>query len=65
MYVLLAYSALLLAFGLFTIVSLCPSPCGTFWPVGEIAIWSNVLIGVPAAALAGLSLFRRPRSAPT
>lgn len=64
MYVLMAYSALLVAFGLVTMISLCPSPCRTFWPIGEIAIWSNVLIGVPAIALAAISLLRRPSPAP-
>jgi uncharacterized membrane protein YsdA (DUF1294 family) len=60
MVALMAYGAVLIAFGLYTMTTLCPSPCRTFWPVGEIAIWSNVLVGLPATALAALSLFRHP-----
>ncbi len=60
MFALLAYDALLVLFGLSTLVSFCPSPCQTAWPVGEIAIWSNLIIGVPAAVLVGLNLFRKP-----
>ncbi|MEN8377027.1 MAG: hypothetical protein ABFS34_16505 [Gemmatimonadota bacterium] len=59
LYALLGFSLLLVAFGVATLVSLCPSPCRTFWPVGEIAIWSNLVIGVPAAALLGRQLFGR------
>lgn len=55
--VLLAYAALLVVFGAATIVSFCPTPCQTFWPVGEIVIWSNVVIGVPAVVLAARTLF--------
>lgn len=40
--------------------SLCPSPCRTAWPVRQIAIWSNVLVGLGAAVLTALSLFRKP-----
>jgi len=64
MYVLLAYNTLLVVFGIFTLVALCPSPCRTAWPVGEIAIWSNLLIGIPAAVLVAMSLFRRTSPAP-
>jgi hypothetical protein len=64
MVVLMAYGAVLIALGLYTMTTLCPSPCRTFWPVGEIAIWSNVLIGVAATALAGTSLFRKPNPWP-
>jgi hypothetical protein len=64
MAVLMAYSAMLVAFGLYTMTTLCPSPCRTFWPVGEISIWSNVLIGVAATALAAISLFRKPNPRP-
>jgi hypothetical protein len=63
MYVLLAYAVLVVVFGVYTATTLCPSPCRTGWPVGEISIWSNILIGVPAAALAALSAFRRRRAA--
>lgn len=43
------YNGFLLIFGLSTLAtSLCPSPCGTAWPLGEMLIWSNLLIGVVA-----------------
>jgi hypothetical protein len=54
----LAFNALLLIFGLSTVISLCPSPCPTGWPVGEIIIWSNVVIGVPALIMAGIASLR-------
>src|SRR4030095_1512811 len=56
MYVLLGYDVLVVAFGLYTMTTLCPSPCRTGWPVGEVTIWSNLLIGVPAAVLAATSV---------
>ncbi len=59
MFVLLGYSVLLVVFGLATSVSLCPSPCQTAWPVGEIAIWSNSVIGIPATIAVALSLFSK------
>ena len=46
---LLVYNVLLLLFGISTLTSLCPSPCGTVWPLGEILIWSNVVIGFIAS----------------
>jgi hypothetical protein len=55
----LIYNAFLVLFGLATLVSFCPSPCTTAWPLGEIAIWSNLLIGVPAIAAAVIALSRR------
>jgi hypothetical protein len=58
LYVLLAYSGLLVAFGVVTQRSLCPSPCLTAWPVGEIANWSNLVIGIPATILVGLAIYR-------
>jgi hypothetical protein len=64
LYVLMIYSALLTVFGVYTMRSLCPSPCRTFWPIGEIAIWSNVVIGLVATALAAMSLFRTSPPAP-
>ena len=60
MFALLAYGVLLVVFGVATILSFCPTPCQTFWPVGEIVIWSNVVIGVPAVALAAMTLFPKP-----
>lgn len=54
----LGYNLLLLIFGFSTIISLCPSPCPTGWPVGEIIIWANIIVGVPAALLAVLAVLR-------
>lgn len=65
MYVLLGYDLLVAVFGLYTMTTLCPSPCRTGWPVGEITIWSNLVVGVPAALLAAMSLFRRPSAVVT
>jgi hypothetical protein len=36
--------------GIGTLVSLCPSPCQTAWPVMEIANWSNLLTGALAVS---------------
>ena len=62
MYVLAGYAVLLVLFGFVTSTTFCPSPCRTAWPLGEIAIWSNYLLGIPAVALAALSLWGRERS---
>ena len=64
-YVVLAYNVLVAAFGLYTMTKLCPSPCRTGWPVGEITIWCNLLIGVAAALVTAMSAFRRPRAIPS
>jgi hypothetical protein len=53
----LAFNTLMLIFSISTVVSLCPSPCPTGWPVGEIIIWSNVLIGVPAVIITALAVY--------
>lgn len=58
-YALLFYDGLLVLFGVVTLVSLCPSPCRTAWPLGEIVIWSNLLIGIPAIAAVVSSLTRK------
>jgi len=62
---LLANAALnaLFAFGLGvgTLVSFCPSPCATVWPVMEIANWSNLGLGL-ASAVASLGAFMRNSS---
>ncbi len=50
--VLLGYHVLLVLFGVSTLLSFCPSPCRTAWPVAEIATWSNLVIGIPATLLA-------------
>jgi len=60
MYALLALDVLLLLFGITTLTSFCPSPCPTAWPLGEVLIWSNLLIGVPAVATAIVALRTSP-----
>ena len=60
MYALLAFDVLLLLFGITTLTSFCPSPCPTGWPLGEVLIWSNLLIGVPAVATAIVALRTSP-----
>ncbi len=60
MYALLALDVLLLLFGISTLMSFCPSPCQTAWPLGEVLIWSNLLIGVPAVATAIMALRTSP-----
>lgn len=45
--VTLFYDVLLLFFGLSTVFAFCPTPCGTAWPIGELLIWSNIVIAVP------------------
>ena len=60
MYTLLVFDVLLLLFGISTLITFCPSPCPTGWPLGEILIWSNLLIGVSAIAFAVIALRRNP-----
>lgn len=59
MYVLLVYDALLVLFGVSTLISFCPSPCETAWPLGEIIIWSNLVVGIPATVVVAVNLFSR------
>jgi hypothetical protein len=59
MYVLLIYGAVVVLHGVVTLVSLCPSPCPTAWPVGEVVIWSNVLVGFLAVVAIVSSLRRK------
>ncbi|MBC8504658.1 MAG: hypothetical protein ISR58_00225 [Anaerolineales bacterium] len=40
-----------------TLVSYCPSPCRTGWPVGEILIWASLVAGLLAAGTMGIQLF--------
>lgn len=49
--VTLIYNALLVLFGVSTFTTLCPSPCPTAWPLGELLMWSNVLIGTLASVV--------------
>ncbi len=46
----------LLAIAVGTLVSYCPSPCRTAWPLGEIAIWASLVFGVIAAVSTALHL---------
>lgn len=39
-----------------TVVSYCPSPCRTAWPLGEITIWASVIFGLIASVSAWLAL---------
>ena len=41
-----------------TLVSYCPSPCSTGWPLGEIAIWSSLVAGLVAAVSLGTQIWR-------
>lgn len=56
---ILIYNLLLLVFGVSTFTTLCPSPCETAWPTGEILMWSNVIIGI-IATFATISLLLAP-----
>jgi len=51
----------LFGIGFGTLVSYCPSPCQTAWPLMEIANWANVITGAIAAVAVGAYLWRRPR----
>ena len=59
MYALLIYGAIVVLQGAVTLVSLCPSPCRTAWPIGEVVIWSNLVVGVPAIVAIVLRLARK------
>jgi hypothetical protein len=39
----------LLVIAVGTLVSYCPSPCRTGWPLGEIFIWASLVTGLVAA----------------
>lgn len=45
--------------GIATLVSFCPSPCQTAWPVGELSNWVGLAVGLLAALALWLQL-RRP-----
>jgi hypothetical protein len=59
MYALLTFGAVVVLHGVATMVVLCPSPCRTAWPIGEVVIWSNLLVGIPAVAAAVTSLTQK------
>jgi hypothetical protein len=41
-----------------TLVSYCPSPCSTGWPLGEIANWASLVAGLVAAIALGIQIWR-------
>jgi len=46
-----------------TLVSYCPSPCRTGWPLGEILVWLSLVFGVLASAATGIQIWSdQPRS---
>jgi hypothetical protein len=47
---------IVIAFG--TLVSYCPSPCQTGWPLGEIAIWTSLITGLLASISLGIQIWR-------
>ena len=52
---------LIIAIG--TLVSYCPSPCRTGWPLGEILIWLSLVFGVLTSAVTGVQIWSgQPRS---
>jgi len=60
-WVTLALTLLLnVVLGISTTVALCPSPCQTLWPVGELWNWATTLSGLAAV----VAIARRLRSAP-
>ena len=52
---------LLIAVG--TLVSYCPSPCRTGWPLGEAFIWLSFGVGLLASLSSGFQVFRPQSSA--
>ncbi len=59
MYALLAYGAIVALHAGVTFYSFCPFPCRTAWPVGQVVITANLLLGVLGVAAALLGLRRR------
>jgi len=47
-----------LAIAVGTVLSYCPSPCQTAWPIGEITIWASVVFGLIAPVATWLALRR-------
>jgi len=48
----------LLGIAVGTLVSYCPSPCRTGWPLGEIAIWASFIAGLLASIPLGVQIWR-------
>ena len=59
MYALLGYGAIIVLHGVVTLVSFCPFPCRTAWPVGQVIIWSTLLLGISAVVAVLWSLARK------
>ncbi len=64
--------AVLLGFDLFfllviavgTLVAYCPSPCQTAWPLGEIANWISLIVGLLTAVSLGIQFRRGDQASP-
>jgi hypothetical protein len=56
---LLAYEAIVVFHAAGTQVVFCPFPCQTGWPLAQIVIFANLLVGIPAALTAFVSLTRK------
>lgn len=59
MYALLAYGAIITLHACVTLFVFCPFPCRTAWPLGQIVIAANLLLGIPAVVAALVSLRRK------
>ncbi|MFQ5616219.1 MAG: hypothetical protein ACE5GO_07145 [Anaerolineales bacterium] len=46
----------LLVIAVGTLVSYCPSPCQTAWPLAEVTIWASLVFGLLAAISTGFHL---------
>lgn len=60
MYVLLGYAAITALHAGGTQVVFCPFPCRAAWPLGQVVMLLNLLLGIPAVVVALLSLGRKP-----
>ncbi len=47
-----------------TLVAYCPSPCRTAWPLGEIANWVSLAVGLLAAVALGMQVWRDDQANP-
>ena len=52
----------LLVIAVGTLVSYCPSPCQTGWPLGEIFIWLSLVAGIVACLAQGIHLWQNRSS---
>ncbi|NQU29652.1 MAG: hypothetical protein HQ525_03195 [Anaerolineae bacterium] len=41
-----------------TLVSFCPSPCQTGWPLAEIFIWLSLVFGMLATIVSGIQVYK-------